>query len=116
MAASVAGAVVVIGLAHQATPVGKAHVSAEVITHTVAKSDPVTRTAMRDRTDVKHKITPAAAPKAVTTTPRSTTAAATTQQSTTAATVTAQSTSSSAEAVTVTPATTSATPVTSGGS
>ena len=118
VAASVAGAVVVMGLAHQATPVGKAHVTAEVITRTVAKSDSAIRPATLHRTDVKHKIRPAAAPTAVTTSQPSTTAAAPTAQSapsSASAAPTAQSAPSSAYvAPTVIQAPAPAAPVTSG--
>jgi hypothetical protein len=98
VAASVAGAVVVMGLAHQATPLSKAHVTAQIITRTVAKSDSLTRPVTLHRTDVKHKIRPAAAPTAVTSSQQSTPAATTSQPSTTAAAPTAQSAPSSASA------------------
>jgi len=65
--ASIAGAAILVGLAHQATPVGR---SRRVATQVVVKRDP--RTARSDakqvasQKSVTHQIRPAAAPTAVT--------------------------------------------------
>ncbi len=109
VAASVVGAVVVMALAHQATPVGKPRrVAAQIIRRTVTQPSATARQFRPGKAAVKHRITPAAAPTTATTAPQST------------PTTAAQSTPTTAEQSTPTTAAestpTTAAPVTSGGS
>ncbi len=62
--ASVAGVVVVMGLAHQATPVGKTrHAVTQVVRSTISDADAAAKSATRGAA-TKHRITPAPAPTA----------------------------------------------------
>ncbi len=109
VAASVAGAVVVIGLAHQATPVAKTRrVATEVITQTVTPRNYVTAPPAPHHRGGTHSITPAAAP---------TSASSSQSSQATPQTTVAQQPSPAAQApASVASAPPAAPPVTSGGS
>jgi hypothetical protein len=130
LVASVFGAVMVMALAHQATPVGKPRrVATQIIRRTATRPSAAPRQFRPGKAAVKHRITPAAAPTTVTTTeqstpttetpavqPTPTTATPAVQSTPTTATPAVQSTPTTDTPTPQSTPTTAAAPVTSGGS